>query len=852
MTKFKSSFLDYSGCLPDGLILPEVKIDHNYYKKLKISEDSSNFDFLKSLCKNKLKSLNLNEEDLILYEKRLKHELDLFYELNFVDYILLTWDIINFCFESNIPTGLGRGSAAGSLVLFLINVTGIDPIKYNLYFERFVSRARARQFEVDGIKYLDGSLMCDIDNDISYERRQEVIDYIYQKYPNYVSSITTFSTLSGKLCVKECFKIIDEASEEDAQNIANTIPKIFGKVMPIQKAYEEDERFKKWAKNYHRTFLISKQIEGLIKNSSIHASGIAISNKKINELTPISFDSDSRPVSCYEMDTVSNLMIKVDILGLRTLSLVDDICKRLNINWKSIDINHPSIYSALQNLENPKGIFQIEADATYNVCKKVKPSNIFELSDVIALSRPGALSFVDEYVDIKNGDKVIQERHPILDEILKETKGIIIYQESMMKISNKVFGFTLEDAEILRRIVGKKKKKELSQWKSRIEKQAEKNNISKSVTDFFWKSLSDSADYSFNASHSISYAVLSAITIYLKFNHPQEFFISLLKMSQYEQKPQDEIRIISNEIANFNINLLPPDLGLSNTDFTIEENNIRYGLSSIKGISSKTLESISKFRSSSKPNKFEIFMSAKEAGLNIGALSSLIQAGAITGYNQKRSRIVLEAQCFNLLTDREKRNLLLLGSKYNYDLLSCIKDCFEKRQIADDQRILFKDSRFENIKQKIIPYKRIYEQNSKYENFANWFFEKELLGYSANLKLKTLMGDDFYDSEDLEKIPIFSKRKFIGTVDSCKKSKSSNGNLYILINLIDDSGSLKILLCDNNKYKKCTEYIDSGSKIPEKNDILIVLGSKSKDDTIFADDISIMNEKIFLKLKDIN
>lgn len=852
MKSFQSSFDSYSNCLPEGLLLPKVKIDHKYYVQLKIPDSSNNYTFLKTLCLNNLNNLKLEKNIISVYEKRLEYELSLFYELNFVDYLLLTWDIINFCIESKIPTGLGRGSAAGSLVLFLIGVTGVDPIKYNLFFERFVSRARARQFEVNGVKYLDGSLMCDIDNDISYERRQEVIDYIYNKYPNYVSAISTFATLSGKLCVKECYKIVNEASEEDAQAVANTIPKIFGKVMPLEKAFNESEKFNKWALKNKKTFEICKQLEGLIKNSSIHASGIAIGNKPIDQLSPVYFDDSQRPVSCYEMDTVSHLMIKVDILGLRTLSLVDDICKRLNIDWKKIDINHPSIYSALQNLDSPKGIFQIEADATYAVCKKVKPDNIFELSDVIALSRPGALSFVDQYVDIKNGNTIIPQRHHILDEILKETKGIIIYQESMMKIANKVFGFTLEESEILRRIVGKKKKKELKSWESKIKKQAQKYDIDKNTVDFFWKSLSDSADYSFNASHSVSYAMLSAITTYLKFNHPKEFFISLLKMSQYEQKPQDEIRIISNEIQKFGIKLLPPDLGFSKTDFSIEGENIRYGLSSIKGISSKTLDSISLFRSSDKPNKFEIFSCAKEAGLNIGALSALIQAGTISGYKQKRSRIVLEAQCFNLLTEREKRNCYILGQKYDFDLLKMIKDCFDKNQIADDQKVLFKDSRFETLKKKIIPYRKIYDQNSKYEDFANWYFEKELLGYSSSLKLKNIMGETFYDSEDIENMPAFAKRKFIATVDSFKKSKSSNGNLYFLINLIDDHGSFKVLLCDNDRSKKCSEYISSGKKNPEKDDILVVLGSKSRDNIIFADEISIMTEKIYLKLRDLS
>lgn len=353
-------------------------------------------------------------------------------------------------------------------------------------------------------------------------------------------------------------------------------------------------------------------------------------------------------------------------------------------------------------------------------------------------------------------------------------------------------------------------------------------------------------------SHSVSYAILSAITSFLKINYPQEFFISLLKMSQYEPKPHEQIRAIAPELKHFGINLLPPDLALSGMDFTIEGDNIRYGLSSIKGISSKTLEALTKFRSATKPNKYDIFIAAKEAGLNIGALSALIQAGTLTGYKQKRSRLVLEAQCWNILTDREKRNLYVLGPKYEYDLLLCIRESSDNKLLADDQKPIFKDSRFETIKGKLEKYKAIYAQNSKFEDFANWYFEKKLLGYSPELRLKKIMGPEFKDSEDIPDLQPRSKYKFIGTVELAKKSKSANGNIYILLNMFDDSGTFKVLMCDNARFKKCSEYLEEGGKIPEKEDIVVVLGSKSEDGTVFADDISIMSEKIYMKLSDVD
>lgn len=743
-----------------------------------------------------------------------------------------------------------HNSAAGSLALYLCDITGIDPIKHNLFFERFVSKARAKQFEKNGVTYLDGSLMCDIDNDISYERRQEVIDYLYSKYPENVAAIMTFTTLSGKLCVKECVKILDEVSEEEANMIADSIPKVFGKVMSLEDASEKSDKFKEWVEKSSETFRVARSLEGLIKNTSVHPSGLAISKQPVADIVPLTY-SDGTAIASYDMDYISLLMLKVDILGLRTLSVVDNTCKILGIDWKKIDINHESIYTSLQNLKSPKGIFQIEADATWEVCKKIKPQNINELSDVIALSRPGAMAFVDSYVDVKNGNTFIEKRHPELDKILEQTKGTIIYQEQLLAIADKVFNLSLEDGEQIRRACGKKKPQEMKKWESKIRTKANKLGLENKLTDFYWDNLLASADYSFNKSHSVSYAYLSAITLYLKANHPKEFFLALLQSSKFEPKPHEEIRIISGELKHFGIELLPPDLGRSEVDFSIDGPNIRYGLSSIKGIASKSLESLRNFRESKFPSKYDIFISAKSAGLNIGALSSLIQAGTLTGYQQKRSRLVLEAQVFNVLTDREKRHMVTLGAKYNYDLLTCIKDCVDNKLIGDDSKVIFNERRFETLKKKIGLYKQIYKQNSKYESFANWYFENKLLGYSSNLRLKNILEGDYFDSEDLPNLNQGQKVKFCGIVLMSKKGKSRNGNAYLMLKLYDENGVFQALLCDNQRYKKFTEYIEDKKPIPEKDDIVTILASISDDKTLFIEELSILSETIYMKLSDV-
>ena len=350
--------------LPD-VRLPQISIDGKYYDLLKIPISSDNFTFLKTLCYRSLERKNVNRKE---YIDRLEMELSIFKELDFVDYVLLNWDILNFCHENNIPTGAGRGSAAGSLVLFLIDVTKVDPIKYGLFFERFVSKSRAKKIIKDDITFLDGSLLPDVDNDISYDRRSEVIKYIEAKHIGKTSKILTLNTLSSKLCIKECGKIVGGYSESEVNEISDQIPKQFGRVFGLEEAYKESEKLKLWADQNPEVFKIAKKIEGLNKNTGVHPSGIAISYYKIDEICPVQKTSDGDLVSGYDMNYVAELTVKFDVLGLRTLTVVNEVCKLLNIDITSIDPEDPFIYESLQNLRTPQGLFQIEADTNFKVC----------------------------------------------------------------------------------------------------------------------------------------------------------------------------------------------------------------------------------------------------------------------------------------------------------------------------------------------------------------------------------------------------------------------------------------------------------------------------------------------------
>jgi DNA polymerase-3 subunit alpha len=847
-----SDYKTYDTPFPVGVKLPEIIIEKKYYDEVSCSDLEDNYQFLRKLCFKKLKEKDIDKFDnATLYYNRLKEELDIFNDLGFVDYVLLNWDIINFCIENGIPVGAGRGSAAGSLVLYVIGVTNIDPIKYDLFFERFVSKSRARKIEHNGEIFLDGSLLADVDNDISYDRRAEVIEYIEKKYKGKTSKILTLNTLSGKLCMKECGKIVAELSELDVNQISDTIPKHFGIVAKLDVAYEESESFKAYADKYPKVFQIAKKLEGLNKNTGVHPSGISISYYELDDIMPLQTTNDGALVSGYDMNDVASLSVKFDILGLRTLSVVNDVCKQVGIESSDIDPNDPIIYKALACLDSPQGLFQIEAETNFKVCRLIAPKNLEQLSAVVAIARPGALDFKDRYADyVKSGE--FQSVHEFFDDILSYTGGIPLYQEQLMKMAVKV-GFSLDESEQLRRIIGKKKVDQMPAWKAKIEDKIKQNSLDPNIGDVLWKVAEDSANYSFNKSHSISYAYLAAITIYLKFTYPTQFFLSLLKYAKYEPNSHEEIAKISQELPHFDIKLLPPDLNKSDIDFKVEDKNIRYGLNSIKGVSDKVLVSLLEFREDFFKNKYEVFISAKQAGLNIGVLSALIQAGLLDSFvSSNRCRLVLEAQTFNILTDREKRNFILLGEYYEYDILNAIFDVYKNSRVGDDNRKVMAERRFQTFKKKYNPYRAIYDMNKNHIKYANWFFEEKLLGYSYSHTIRDVHAheEDFMSALQIKSSMQRSPIKFVGFVTDVIKRVSRNGNKYARLQIQDESGVVNALFLDSNNDQKFTNFLNSGKKLPKKGDVTVIHGVTG-DDVVFVNLVKPINDKIYMKLSEV-
>lgn len=845
-------YQQYSNPTLAGVILPSVTIDQRHYDALEIPNTTSNYDFLRKLCWKGIQEKNIDKlPNVKEYYDRVKRELETFNELGFVEYVLLNWDVHLFCIENNIPKGYGRGSCSGSLVLYLLQVTDVDPIKYDLFFERFVSKSRAKKIlGDDGVTYLDGSLLADVDSDISYDRRQEVMKYIEEKHKGRTAKILTLGTLSSKLILRECGKIVDGLNEDEVGYISDNIPKEFNIPVSIKSGLEQSDKLRALATKYPKTFSIAQKLEGLIKNTGVHASGIAISSIALEDLMPVQTTKEGELVSGYEMNDVASLAVKFDILGLKTLTVVDDCCKQLGIAMKDLDPNDEKEYWPLKNLVAPQGLFQIETDATFRICQDVRPQNLQQLSAVVSLSRPGASAYASQYAKfVQTGE--FQSLHPFLDDVFGKTAGISCFQEQILRALNKI-GFPLEDCETCRKIIGKKLVDKMPEWEKKLRDKIEEQKLDPKIGDVLWKVMSDSANYSFAEVHAVAYSMLTFATFWLKFNHPKEFFLSLLKMSKFEQEPFEQISRIVQELPLFNLRLLNPDLAKSGEDFSIEGNGIRYGMNSIKGVSEKTLSALLSFRDKEFQNKYEIFLAAKDVGLSIGILQTLIQAGCMDSFDTERCLLVLEARMFNELTDKEKIRITELGPRHGHNILAALKEIGEGKLLDEKGKPVISEKRLNTLREKYKSHRQIYDKNHKHKEFANWFFEKKLLGYSYSYTLRQVFQEPEHSFAPILRVKSFDdgqEVKIVGVVTDSIKKKSKKGNNYMNLELSDETGRIRAMLGDSPKEKKLEKWLET-NKQPEKDQIVILVGKKNKD-TIFIDKLTIMDEVIAFNKKDL-
>ena len=784
--------------------LPEFKVPPEYNINT----------YLKTLCYNGLNERYAKVTKQL--EERLEYELSIIKKMEFEPYFLIVWDFVRYAKEKGIMVGPGRGSAAGSLVAYCLNITNIDPIAYGLLFERFLNPERIN--------------MPDFDIDFCYERREEVIEYVSKKYgSDKVAQIITFGTMAARAAVRDVGRALGIPYAR-VDTIAKMIP--WEPNITIKKALQMESRLKELMKkdeDIKKLIETASSLEGLARHASTHAAGIVLSKKPLTDYVPLQKTAEGEICTQYAMAELEELgLLKMDFLGLRTLTVISNALKIIkhtreeNVDINKIPLDDKKVYKMLSK-GNCAGIFQLESEGMRDLVKRLKPENIEDITALLALYRPGPLGsgMIEDFINRKKGMIEIKYIHPQLESILKETYGVIVYQEQVMKIASKLAGFTLGQADILRKAMGKKQKGVMEKQRELFIKGAQKNNIKKNTAAEIFDLIAYFAGYGFNKSHSVSYAFISYQTAYLKNHYTIEYMASLLTSIMGNN---DKVALYIKECRNVNIKILPPDINQSLVNFTVvgEGKAIRFGLAAVKNVGEKAIKSIINERKINS-NFISLLDFCQRVDLRIvnkRVIESLIKCGAFDSIGVRRSQLlaVLDVSLKNGQEyQKSKRN----GQTSIFDLFE------ENSQVKNSTNF---QERLPDI-----------SEFSKNELLA---MEKEMLGLYISYhplndyreRLKKIITTT---SIELTNLSDKSRVVLAGVISNLKRKSTKNGNLMAFITLEDLEGSVEIIAFPK-VYEKCKEMI-------KNDDIIIVEGhidvteGKTK---IIAEKISLLEKYI--------
>ncbi|MDO8886629.1 DNA polymerase III subunit alpha [Candidatus Oleimmundimicrobium sp.] len=553
-------------------------------------------------------------------EERLNNELDVIKKMGFAGYFLIVWDFVKFAKDQGIKVGPGRGSAAGSIVSYALGITNIDPLKHGLLFERFLNPERVS--------------MPDIDIDFCIERRSEVIDYVSQKYGNEnVAQIITFGTMAARAAIRDAGRVFGVPYGK-VDKMAKLIPETPG--ITIEEALKLSPELAQECKNDEQVakiIEIAKALEGLARQDSIHAAGVVISRGPLTDYTPIQRKGDAETVTQYHMDAIRKIgLLKMDFLGLRTLTVIDNVLKIIkrtkgvNIDIGNIPLDDEKTYKILRKAESV-GVFQLESSGMRGLLKDLKPTNFEDIVGLLALYRPGPLGsgMVKDFVDRKHNRAKVEYPHPSLEGLLKETHGIIVYQEQVMRIANVMAGFSMAEADILRSAMSKKKPKVLAEQREKFIGGAISKGIDTKVAGDVFDLVLHFAGYGFNKSHSTAYAVVAYQTAYLKANYPVEFMAALLTSVMHTK---DKVPRYISECRQLGIKVLPPDVNESFSGFTVVGDSIRFGLAAVRNVGEGPIKAIVEARKEG--GFFKSFRDFCEK-VNLGVINKKCLEGLIKG-----------------------------------------------------------------------------------------------------------------------------------------------------------------------------------------------------------------------------
>lgn len=605
--------------------------DEHHLPHFDVPEGETSKSYLRKVCENEIPRLYGESSETLL--KRLDYELDVIGTMGFEDYFLIVWDYVRYAREHNILVGPGRGSAAGSVVAYLLGITGLDPLKYDLLFERFLNPERVS--------------MPDIDIDFCYERRGETIDYVTRKYGQArVSQIITFGTEAARAVIRDVGRVLDLPLAE-VNRIAKMIPNELGitlekalKGKELKELYESDP-------NVRELFDFGKKLEGIARNSSTHAAGVVISADSLDDHVPVQNSNEEGFVTQYDKDNIEELgLLKMDFLGLRTLTVMGDALKLIKTN-RGIDLDLDAIplddkdACDILTKGDTSGVFQLESDGITKLVMDLKPEHFEDLIPLVALYRPGPLGsgMVEDFIDRRHGKKEVTYLHPILEPILKDTFGVILYQEQVMQIASAMGGFSLGQADLMRRAMGKKKESVLKAQRESFVAGAIGNGISENIANEVFDLLVYFAGYGFNKSHSAAYAYIAYQTAYLKAHYFPEFMAAT--MTSFMQN-MDKLTYYINSCKKHNVKVLGPDVNYSEYSFAVQGDAIRFGLGGIKHVGENAIYKLiqERERNGLYTSIIDFCRRVDSKVVNKRLLESLIRCGAMDGFKENRNQLL--------------------------------------------------------------------------------------------------------------------------------------------------------------------------------------------------------------------
>ena len=833
--KSPEEMIDYFKAFPDAIentvkiaekCNVEFEFGHTILPNYEVPEGyETHYDFLEDLCKKgmaKRYGENIPEE----YQKRADYELGVIKKMGYVDYYLIVWDYINYAKTHDIPVGPGRGSGAGSILAYAIEITDIDPMKYNLLFERFLNPERVS--------------MPDFDVDFSDEQRQEVIDYVCRKYGHdHVSQIITFGTLAAKNAIRNVGRALDVSLAETdkiAKMIPNelhiTIKKALEQNIELKNLYENDERI-------HKLLDVSMALEGMPKNTSTHACGVVITKDPVDSYVPL-YVRDGQNATQYIMTTLEELgLLKMDFLGLRTLTVIKDtkemIKKDHGIDVEfDKDMNDPKVYKLWQDGKTC-GVFQFESQGMKNFMQELKPDCLEDLIAGVSLYRPGPMDQIPRYVRGKQTGKN-EYTHPKLEPILNVTYGCMVYQEQVMQIVRDLAGYSLGRADLVRRAMGKKKLDVMAKEREvfihgQVDKEGNivvpgcvRNGIDEKSANKIFDEMAEFAKYAFNKSHAACYAVVSYQTAYLKAYYPPEFMAAMLNSYLGNL---DKVPVYIDECKSLNIEILKPSINDSELKFTAINGNIRFGLGSIKNVGITPVENIIKERKEN--GLFKSFTDfcerVVEKGVNKKCIESLIKSGAFDEFMQNRSTLLKSFEgIIDLIQSSKKKGLegqfsmfdMGLGSDDKENNMEDIKYKFIETEEFSDKELLSQEKEMLGIYLSGHPLSKLKDEIEKQTTISTK--DLNLIDSKINLEdeenISELEALNQYELQKSQKFKDGQEVKIAGIITSIKKKFTKTNRIMAFITIEDLYGQAEIIAFEN-------AYLEAKDSLVEENIVLI-------------------------------